>query len=343
MLKDRLRSSAILITIISILIYLDRNHGLTGAEGLWLFPVLMFFALGTSHDASTMLLRSGQCVDRLTTLIATALITAMGYIPHLWPLMGDEYPANCPVGRLGWLVIGTAAGIFLIIGKEMIRYGADHEARRGRADAENAPKSENQTSGEGPSMVALGRIANGSFIAIYVGLPLALLVSLRSLGTGNWGLAALLTTIAVTKSTDAGAYFTGKAIGKHKLIPRLSPGKTWEGSIGGVITAMLVAYACLTWLFPAICGSSSPPASSPSIAALANPLIGSIVLGGLLAITGMLGDLAESLVKRECGAKDSGQLLPGLGGVWDVTDSLIFASIPAFLCFASGVAGVVTP
>ena len=162
---------------------------------------------------------------------------------------------------------------------------------------------------------------------------------MRGLGTGNWGLAALLTTIAVTKSTDSGAYFTGKAIGKHKLIPRLSPGKTWEGSIGGVLTAIGVAYACLRWLFPAIAGDSLPPSAAPSIPLLSTPLIGAIVLGGLLAVSGMLGDLAESLVKRECGAKDSGHLLPGLGGVWDVTDSLIVAAIPAYLCFSAGVAG----
>ena len=339
MLKDRLKSSAILISLISILIYLDGNYGFSGAEGLWLFPVLMFFALGTSHDAATMLLRSGQSVDRLITLVATSLITAMGYIPHLWPLMGDTYPANCPLGRLGWLVIGATGGMFLIIGKEMMRYGNAHEGTSAVADSETQPSEQTQRSEQGPPKIALSRIANGSFIALYVGLPLALLVALRSLGSGNWGLAALLTTIAVTKSTDAGAYFTGKAIGKHKLIPRLSPGKTWEGSIGGVLTAMLVAYACLTWLFPAVAGSSAPPASTPSVPLLASPLVGSIILGGLLAITGMLGDLAESLVKRECGAKDSGELLPGLGGIWDVTDSLIFASIPAFLCFASGVAG----
>ncbi|EMI43841.1 phosphatidate cytidylyltransferase [Rhodopirellula sp. SWK7] len=143
-------------------------------------------------------------------------------------------------------------------------------------------------------------------------------------GASNWGLAALLSMIAITKSTDAGAYFTGKSIGRRKLIPRLSPGKTWEGSIGGVVVATLVAAACIAFLFPAISGPDSAP-----------PLGLALVLGPLLAICGMVGDLAESLVKRACGAKDSGNLLPGLGGVWDVTDSLIFASLPAFLCFAA--------
>jgi phosphatidate cytidylyltransferase len=183
------------------------------------------------------------------------------------------------------------------------------------------------------------RACHGVFVSMYVGLPLALLVALRGLGSGNWGLAALLTTIAVTKSTDAGAYFTGKSIGRHKLIPRLSPGKTWEGAIGGIVTAMIVAFVCLRWLFPAISSGGSPPLPSPSIAMLSHPVWGAMCLGLLLAVSGMIGDLAESLVKRECGAKDSGNLLPGLGGVWDVTDSLIAAILPAFLCFAAGVAG----
>ncbi|WP_236624889.1 phosphatidate cytidylyltransferase [Rhodopirellula sp. SWK7] len=185
--------------------------------------------------------------------------------------------------------------------------------------------------GSDPSGV-LRRLTASMFTATYVGLPMSLLVVLRGLGaddvsaTGasNWGLAALLSMIAITKSTDAGAYFTGKSIGRRKLIPRLSPGKTWEGSIGGVVVATLVAAACIAFLFPAISGPDSAP-----------PLGLALVLGPLLAICGMVGDLAESLVKRACGAKDSGNLLPGLGGVWDVTDSLIFASLPAFLCFAA--------
>ncbi|WP_040770873.1 phosphatidate cytidylyltransferase, partial [Novipirellula maiorica] len=151
-------------------------------------------------------------------------------------------------------------------------------------------------------------------------------------GSGNWGLAALITMIAVTKSTDAGAYFVGRAVGRHKLIPRLSPGKTWEGAVGGMLTSTIVAFACLHWLFPAM-------APTTNAITLIQCIIGAIVLGPVLAIAGMLGDLAESLVKRDAGVKDSGSWLPGLGGVWDVTDSLIAAVMPAFLCFAAGVAG----
>ena len=141
----------------------------------------------------------------------------------------------------------------------------------------------------------------------------------------------------MTKSTDAGAYFSGRALGKHKLIPRLSPGKTREGAVGGILTATIVAFVCLQWLFPLVAGEAAGPVQAPSVPGIDQPLWGALVLGPLLAVAGMIGDLAESLVKRDTGAKDSGTWLPGLGGVWDVTDSLIAAVMPAFLCFAAGV------
>ena len=314
MLKDRLRTSAILLSIVAVLLYLDANHSKPGAEGVWLLPLLLFFAIGTAFDMATLLSNSNRPISMTTTLCSTAVLTLSACVPLTMELFGMSYPTNCPVGRLGWIVFGGITAIFLVLLAEMRQYG------------------------KGPQG-ALERCCNGVFVTLYVGLPLALLVALRDLGSGNWGLAALLTTIAVTKSTDAGAYFTGKTLGRHKLIPRLSPGKTWEGAAGGIAAATIVAFVCLRWLFPAFSGGASPPLPTPSIPALSHPLWGALFLGPLLALSGMIGDLAESLVKRECHAKDSGNLLPGLGGVWDVTDSLIAAVLPAFLCFAAGVAG----
>lgn len=298
-----------------VLLYLDARHSIVGAEGLWLLPLLSFFALGTAWDISGLVLGSGRPIARRVTLVATAAVSLSACLPLLWPVTGQTYPADCPVGRLGWIAIAGVAVIFLILLHEMRSYGKEQE-EKGKT---------------------IERTFAGVFVSLYVGLPMALMVSLRSLGEGNWGLAALLTTIVVTKSADAGAFFVGKACGKHKLIPRLSPGKTWEGAVGGIVTATVVAFVFLAWVFPAISGSDKPPGATPSIAILAQAWCGALILGPLLTVAGMVGDLAESLVKRDAGAKDSGSLLPGLGGVWDVTDSLIAAVMPAFLCFVAGV------
>jgi phosphatidate cytidylyltransferase len=330
MLKDRLRTSAILISIVVVLVYLDA-HSNPNAKGLWLLPLLLFFALGTASDMTNLLAASGRAVSRRATLIATGMISMSACMPLLWPLMEAAYPPACPVGKLGWIVIASIAAVFVILLDQMADYGKEEAVT-------NAEQEDTESKQESKIGFTIERTCGAAFVSLYVGLPMALLVAMRSLGTGNWGLAALLTTIAVTKSTDAGAYFSGKALGKNKLIPRLSPGKTREGAIGGIVTATIVAFICLQWLFPQIAGEACGPAATPSIPGIDSPLWGALLLGPVLAITGMIGDLAESLIKRDSGAKDSGSWLPGLGGVWDVTDSLIAAVMPAFLCFAAGVA-----
>ena len=319
MLKDRLRTAAILIAITLGLMYLDANMSKPGAEGLWLSPLLLFFALGTAWDMASLLAGSGRAVNRQATLLATAIVSLSAGVPLAWPIVGSVYPVPCPVGELGWIVIGSVSAIFVILIVEMAGYGKPSE------------------SGESEQGKTIERTCGAVFVSMYAGLPMALLIAVRSMGSGNWGLAALITTIAVTKSTDAGAYFSGKALGIRKLIPRLSPGKTREGAVGGILTATIVAFVCLQWLFPAVAGGAAGPVKVPSIPGIDQPLWGALVLGPLLAVAGMIGDLAESLVKRDTGAKDSGSWLPGLGGVWDVTDSLIAAVMPAFLCFAAGV------
>jgi phosphatidate cytidylyltransferase len=314
-LKQRLLSASILIALVSGSLYLDARVPLAGVAGLWLVPLLLCFALGTAAEIVGLIAHSGRLIVRRDCLIATALITLSACVPMLWPLAHRDYPTNCPVGELGWIVMFAVLALFLILVAEMNRFVNHNQAGM------------------------IERTGGAVFVSFYVGLPMALGVAVRLLGEGNWGLAALLTTIAVTKSADTGAYFVGKSIGRHKLVPRLSPGKTREGAIGGIVTATIVAFVCLQWLFPALAEPGSGPSPAPPIPFLAQPLWGAILFGPLLAIVSMIGDLAESLVKRCCDAKDSGSLLPGMGGVWDVTDSLIATIMPAFLCFAIGIGG----
>jgi len=146
---------------------------------------------------------------------------------------------------------------------------------------------------------------------LYIGWLLSYLVSLRGLDDGrNWVLFALLTTF----SSDTAAFFIGRALGRHRLAPQISPRKTWEGAIGGVIAAIIVS---LLFIIP-----------TPLI--LPINFWQAMLLGLLVSIFGQLGDLVESLFKRNMGVKDSGTGVPGHGGFLDRLDSVVFAGVVVY-------------
>ena len=134
---------------------------------------------------------------------------------------------------------------------------------------------------------------------------------------GAWFLVSLM---ALIWFADIAAYFTGKAFGKHKLAPRVSPGKTWEGAAGGIAAACLWVVLSARW--PGSFGSALIELGSWPLA---------IVAAALLAALSIIGDLFESLLKRRAGVKDSSQLLPGHGGVYDRIDALLPVAPLAFL------------
>lgn len=115
--------------------------------------------------------------------------------------------------------------------------------------------------------------------------------------------------IVVTKFSDLGAYVTGSLIGRHKMIPRISPGKTWEGFAGAVVISTGASVALAQTLGTRLHGMTT---------------IHALVLGVLLSVAAVIGDLIESLFKREAGVKDSGRIFPGIGGILDLLDSLLF-------------------
>jgi phosphatidate cytidylyltransferase len=149
-----------------------------------------------------------------------------------------------------------------------------------------------------------GRAGWLAFGAVYIGLPaLALIWIARD---PQWGRETLAVAIAAVAATDIGAYFTGRAIGGPKLAPRISPKKTWAGLLGGIVCAGLMAAGLgLALGFPALLGA---------------------VLGGLLAVISQGGDLFESAIKRRFGVKDSGDIIPGHGGLFDRVDGHIAAA-----------------
>lgn len=148
-------------------------------------------------------------------------------------------------------------------------------------------------------------------VLIYIGFLGPYLISLRSLPDGMWWTFMVLPTVWIA---DTGAYLVGSSIGKHKLAPKTSPNKTWEGYLAGVITGILGCVGLLA-LYNQVFQAGLP------ISALEAAFLG-------LAISGLIpmGDLTESFIKRQAGEKDSGTIFPGHGGVLDRLDSLFWAA-----------------
>ena len=153
------------------------------------------------------------------------------------------------------------------------------------------------------------------FAIVYVGLLGSFLVMLRI----AYGVPAVVSMIAVAKLCDVGAYTVGRLIGRHKMAPSLSPGKTIEGAVGGIAFAILGAWLSVAVLFPLATGEPSQ-----------TTWVGVVVYGLAVGLAGMLGDLAESLIKRDVMRKDSGTNVPGFGGFLDIYDSLLLAAPVAF-------------
>jgi phosphatidate cytidylyltransferase len=146
--------------------------------------------------------------------------------------------------------------------------------------------------------------------AIYLGMTLRFLALMRTRQDGLLWLIILAVSVWVM---DSGAYFTGRALGKHKFWERISPKKTWEGFFGGLVAGAVAAALMVHFFVPG--GQWWQGA----------------VLGAVIGVVGPLGDLSESLFKRQAGAKDSSHLIPGHGGFFDRIDSFIFAAPVVYL------------
>jgi phosphatidate cytidylyltransferase len=165
---------------------------------------------------------------------------------------------------------------------------------------------------------AMENIAITVFIIFYAGGLAGFMSKLRMEVGGQTGVAVLLFSIFLVKMTDTGAFFAGNLIGRHKMVPWLSPKKTWEGFIGGMVVTVLCAVAVGQWLHDAGFVRIQERYMNYHWAL--------VVLGLLLGLFSVAGDLFESLLKRDAAVKDSGKALPGLGGVLDVLDSPLLAA-----------------
>jgi phosphatidate cytidylyltransferase len=158
---------------------------------------------------------------------------------------------------------------------------------------------------------ATRRLGMSVFGVFYVaGLLTALPLLRRDLAQGAWWVIAVF---VVTFGNDTGAYFVGRALGRHKLAPTISPGKTVEGLFGGLLAGVGVLLAYRALFFPGL------------------RVFDAVVIGTAAGILGPAGDLTESMLKRAAGAKDSGRLIPGHGGMLDRIDALLFIGAYVFV------------
>ncbi len=165
------------------------------------------------------------------------------------------------------------------------------------------------------------------FGLLYVWLTTAFLLRIRHMGGGGviggsgWneiGIGCFVGCVAVSKMSDVGGFLFGNLFGRRRLIPRISPGKSWEGAIGGVACSVLAALAC----------------RHPSVGFLPFfDVAGAILFGIVVGVVALCGDLGESLLKRGVGVKDAGNLVPGFGGFMDVVDSILPAAPVSYFFF----------
>ncbi|MDM8008479.1 MAG: phosphatidate cytidylyltransferase [Phycisphaerae bacterium] len=164
---------------------------------------------------------------------------------------------------------------------------------------------------------AFSNLAVTCLMMLYLGLLGSFAIRIRCLNPGPGGAALVIFFIMTVKAGDIGAYFTGKVCGKNKLAPWVSPGKTLEGAVGALVLATVAACAGI-WLWEhKLATSLGPPPLS---------LAQALTFGLVMAVCGHLGDLVESLMKRDLGSKDSGQVVPAFGGLLDILDSPVFTA-----------------
>lgn len=221
-------------------------------------------------------------------------------------------------GLLFWLLLVVGALIMMAEWSDL--HGAEPRTKRRAQFALSVPLAIMAPIASGPSFLALGLIAGAAFFiaattrrgslgwgAIYVGLPVLALLMVRNRDNG---LVLAFWAMGLVWATDIGAFFAGRTIGGPKLMPRVSPNKTWAGLVGGVILATGFAFAMHVW------------AGLPFRMVMATPV---------LAVLAQGGDLYESWLKRRAGVKDSGNILPGHGGVLDRLDGLVPVAVVAAL------------
>lgn len=303
MLRWRLVFGALFIAALVLWCWLDAKVTRPGA---FLLPLaLMLSWLGT-EELLAMLNKRGRYPLPWVVYTGVLLTVLLSGLPVLWP--GAATLRS--IGVLGWMTIGLVSGLILALIGELWRFG-----------------------GQWHSTLNVGL---AMLVITYVGGLMGFIVQLRLLGGSNprTGMLALVSLIATVKMSDTGQYITGRLIGRHKLAPVVSPGKTWEGAIGGFVFAVGTAWFIFGWVARQMVVA---PTGLPLLTDSITGVMQIVLFAMTVAAAGLVGDLAESMLKRDAEVKDSSTWLPGFGGVLDLLDSLLAAAPVAYLFWALGI------
>jgi phosphatidate cytidylyltransferase len=303
LLRWRLISAAAILVVLLALIWLDWRCVMFHTPGVWLLPLLLVVCVMATEEVLSLLRSKDYEPTTAAVYLANVGIPLAAAWPILPRLIGTRWPAMEMFGGSGLPLAALAGSFVLVLVCEMRRF--------------REPGS------------AIVHVALTTFAIVYIGLLASFWALLRLHFDNGWGMVALFSMLLIVKMADTGAFATGKLLGRHKMTPVLSPGKTWEGTAGGLLTACITSWLFFVYAAPAIVGSTY----------VAPPAWAAIVYGLLLAVTGMIGDLAESLLKRDMGRKDSSTWLPGLGGVLDIIDAPLVAGPVAWACWTMGLLG----
>lgn len=299
-LSARLFSAAVILVALFTLMWLDYRLVLFGTPGAWLFPLLLVIAvLGTEEVLSLLAAQQHRPVSAVAYAGSVLLPLVAGW-PIVLSMFGAAKSAAAYPQALAYVVPALGLVVAAVFLGEMGRYEKP-----------------------GTSIV---NAALAIFTIVYIGMSLCFWAMLRLHRDNGVGMVALFSMLLIVKIADVGAFGFGKSFGRNKLTPVLSPGKTWEGAIGGVLTACVASWAFFRFAAPVIAGANWV---KPSLAVM-------LGYGVALALAGMVGDLAESLLKRDMQRKDSSSWLPGLGGVLDIIDAPLIAGPVAWLWWQSG-------
>lgn len=254
-------------------------------------------------------------------VIGAQVVVAIAAGLGLWEYAGMEDPPGTPSQRIFAIVLGVLPIAASPWGDQWWVASITCAALAVPVSAVITPTQDLRNAGM--------RLTATLFAVIYVGLLMSFIPALRALNPERAyvGLHWLTMVLAAVWMGDTGAYLIGSWIGKHKLAPNISPNKSWEGAVGGLVFSAIFGPLLSTGVLHLIFHTSPVP------------VVHLVIASAIAGVFGQLGDLAESLLKRGAGVKDSGGLFPGHGGMLDRLDSLLFA-FPAVYFYARYIAAI---